>query len=190
MFQISSFPKYYQTDSELEQFRYRLKQEACPHCRRTGCLILHGYLYGYSEGTGSDQVIRGRRFFCCNKYRQKGCGGTFSILHSEFIHRFIIRANSLWTFLRAILEGFNIKEALAIARPNYSVSSGYRLWKRFIHSQPRIRTAILSLFPAHKSVSCLSSLPEIQTIQDLSCSFSTEICPVQVFQYRMQMSFF
>jgi hypothetical protein len=79
--------RYYRTEEEFEGIRSRLKNNPCPHCRITGCLILHGYLYGYKEDTSSKKVKRGHRIFCNNRLNRKvkGCGRTFSILISGFI---------------------------------------------------------------------------------------------------------
>ncbi|MCK5543067.1 MAG: hypothetical protein KAI40_10275, partial [Desulfobacterales bacterium] len=59
-----------------------LKIYACPHCNCCGCLILHGFLYGYDD---TDFVRRGHRIFCSNRNLRSGCGRTFPMLKSRFI---------------------------------------------------------------------------------------------------------
>jgi len=56
-----SILQFYSSEQNFAVIRSRLKLIFCPHCRRQGFLILHGYLYGYDSLA---LVRRGRRIFC------------------------------------------------------------------------------------------------------------------------------
>ena len=92
--------QFYNSAHDLKQFHLRIKQTPCPHCRSVGFLNLHGYLRGYNEKSAHKIIIRARRFFCCPRNQRKGCGRTFSIMAADVLKKFIIRAHSLWLFLR------------------------------------------------------------------------------------------
>ncbi len=79
----------------MRRCRRESKLLACPHCRRIGWLIGHGFLRGYASN-GRDQRLRGRRFFCSNRNRRRGCGRTCSVLLSIFLFRRTVRALHLW----------------------------------------------------------------------------------------------
>ena len=57
----------------------KLKVTACPHCKATGLLVLHGFLRGYDESSPREKTIRARRIFCSNRNNRQGCGRTFSV---------------------------------------------------------------------------------------------------------------
>ena len=76
--------RYYRDEEEFEDIRNNLKVNPCPHCLQKECLILHGYLYGYTEDTSSNVVKRGHRIFCSNRNKRKGERLWKDILHSAF----------------------------------------------------------------------------------------------------------
>lgn len=53
---------YLNNKNEFYQFRNKIKFIMCPHCGKSGFLICHGSLRGYSE-SGQEFIIRGQRFF-------------------------------------------------------------------------------------------------------------------------------
>ena len=109
--------KYCSTDEALQQYCYALKSRQCPHCAKAGFLVCHGFLRGYSA-TGSEQVVRGRRFLCSKRFRRSGCGRTYSVLLSEFIENFVVTAGILWRLLAAIEKGQSVAGAWR-ARRNF-----------------------------------------------------------------------
>jgi hypothetical protein len=188
MFHSRTIPKYYQSHFELQEFYHRLKLYPCPHCKATGYLILHGFLYGYPESPSSELIVRGRRFFCSNKHRRKGCGRTFSILEAVFIARFNIQSKTLWMFLVNLLGGMNIHEAFTNSARFLSPSSAYRIRKRFILHQSSLRTSLFQNLPLSKTYSCQTK-PEFHTIELLRSIFPLPSCPVTEFQTSFQASF-
>lgn len=168
--------------AQLNQYLEEIKITSCPHCGATGYLIGHGFLRGYSENAPT-QVIRGRRFFCSNRYRKKGCGGTFSVLLGEVLKRFVVRANTLWIFLQGIADGFNKSSAWQKAQSGFSVQSGYRLWQRFHQAQSYVRTLLCRRGPPPFVD---SEQPIAQLMQHFKSVFDSNTCPFESFQVAFQ----
>ena len=61
-----------------------------------------GFLRGYAE-RGSEQVLRGRRFFCSNRALRWGCGRTFSVALMNVLTGFVVRTLTLFRFAQAVL---------------------------------------------------------------------------------------
>lgn len=171
--------------AQLNQYLKQIKFVPCPHCGLTGYLIGHGFLRGYAE-TGQERVIRGRRFFCSNRYRRRGCGCTFSVLLARVMRRFTVRANTLWNLLQAVADGFNIKAGWQRAQTGYSVQSGYRLLRRFERSQTHIRTLLCRIRPPPDSD---SQQPLTQLMQHLKVAFASDSCPLESYQSNFQQPF-
>ena len=55
-----------------------IKSEQCPHCGKLYTLKSHGSLYGI-DPVKPEVARRVLRFYCSNRYSNKGCGKTFSI---------------------------------------------------------------------------------------------------------------
>jgi hypothetical protein len=181
--------RYYRTEEEFEGIRSRLKNNPCPHCRITGCLILHGYLYGYKEDTSSKKVKRGHRIFCNNRLNRKvkGCGRTFSILISGFIKNHILTALSVWSFLKNIKEKISLASSFRASGGIISDTGIYRIIRKFKENQVKIRT-LLTRIKEPPSLKHTNN-SAIQTIEHLKSAFSDSTCPVTEFQYHFQTSF-
>ena len=178
--------QFYKTEEEFQDTYSKLKLLMCPHCSVSGCLILHGYLYGYLEN-GMDRIKRGHRIFCSNRKRGIGCGRTFSILVSVFIKNFMISAHTLGCFLLKVTEGMSLAEAFRGSGTHMGQTSTYRLFRTFRYHQVRIRTLLTSLKdpPGLKHITD----PAIGTILHLKTVFKQSSCPVSQFQYHFQTSF-
>jgi len=181
---------YYNTEEEFEGIRLNLKHNPCPHCRNRGCLILHGYLYGYTEDTSSDVEKRGHRIFCSNRRKRKaqGCGRTFSVLMSGFIKKHTITANSTWKLLQNIKDNKSLVSACRKSDSAIQESGIYRIFRKFKDNQVSIRTLLMSL----KDPPSLKDTKDtaIQTIEHLKSTFTGSLCPVAEFQHHFQASFF
>jgi hypothetical protein len=179
--------RFYETETEFEDFYIRLKLIMCPHCNTMGCLIRHGYLYGYSE-TDTSSIKRGHRIYCSNRHQKKGCGRTFSVLASGFLKNFMISATSLWCFLLKIAEGLSFADAFRETGSLLREASPYRFIRKFKHNQVRIRTLLTGI----KDPPVLNYIrdPVIQTILHLKYVFDQSPCPISSFQHFFQTSFF
>ena len=166
---------------------HSLKLTLCPHCKAAGTLILNGKLYGYAENEGL-KSCRGVRIFCNNrKKRNNGCGHTFSVWAADKIRRSRVGAKTLWAFLKLVTCLGNTAQALRTLNMDFSLSSAYRIWKRFVFSQSHIRTA-LAKFSAAPHLPH-SSRPTEQTLAHLQAAFPGDPCPIAAFQYQLQISF-
>lgn len=181
--------RYYKDEEEFKDIRNNLKFNPCPHCLQKECLILHGYLYGYTEDTSSNVVKRGHRIFCSNrcKKKRKGCGRTFSILLSVFIKNHITSAKSVWKLLDNIKEDKSLVSALRSSGSNIKEAGIYRIIRRFKKNQAKIRTLLMNLKDPPSFKHTKNSV--IQTIEHIRTIFKDSTCPVSQFQYYFQTSF-
>ena len=135
-------PRFARDASALADGLLGMKLVACPHCRRTGALIGHGFLRGYAERS-SEQVVRGRRFFCSNRALRWGCGRTFSVALMTVLTGFVVRTLTLCCFAQAVLGGLTRRAAwLREAGGAFSLSSSYRLWRRLQGAQSALRSQL------------------------------------------------
>jgi len=203
---VYSLPSYIKNDTQFKKELYNIRASLCPHCNLMGNLICHGYLYGYAEDS-NEKVHRGRRIFCTNRKRNSnGCGKTFSILYSDFIKTFSIKAITLWRALKMIASGkpiykaftSNIEKTLnkhenksskhcdndipANDRPcsNYSISAAYAVWKSFKLNCFHIRSFLGKKRGPPKD--CSATDPHTTTILHLEETFPDSNCPVSTFQ--------
>jgi len=183
---IIKLQKYYKTEKEFKTIHQKLKLYYCPHCKKSGFLILHGYLRGNSEDTYTETIKRGHRIFCSNRRKQggNGCGKTIPILLCAFIKYFTITSNTVWTFLDNIKQGLNRLRALG--HTDLVASSIYRINERFKHNQTLIRTLLARI----KKPPDLNTVqdPVIATIIHLESVFKKH--PITEFQYCFQAPFF
>ena len=174
--------KYCSNESELLQYQRELKFVSCPHCGQVGFLICHGFLCGYAE-TGQEIAVRGRRIFCSNRYRRRGCGRTFSVLLADVLRGFVVRAGTLWRFVLGVIGGLSRKASWERVQTDFSLESGYRLWRRIQGAQSRIRELLCRERPPPQS---FSDEPLFQLVTHLQCVFASDQCPFAGFQTRFQ----
>ena len=177
----------YRSDlDELDQYRMKLKQEICPHCRALGFLIGHGFLRGYGENNREEE-IRGRRFFCSNRNRRQGCGRTFSVLLADRLGGFMLPATTLWSFLHRVRGGLTRKAAWEGLKGSFSLETAYRIWKRLQQAQSHIRTRLAN----HRDLyaSSETSNPLFELIDHLRGAFPMASCPIAAFQIQFQTPF-
>lgn len=168
--------------------RQNLKLTPCPHCKVAGTLILHGFLCGYGENDDCRKSRRGRRVFCNNRKQQdNGCGHTFSLWAAHTLKRLRLSADTLWRFVKLVLSLGNKAEALRTLNTDFSISSAYRIWKRFVNSQSHLRTTLTKCCPPPKLPDARQ--PVKQTIAHLEAVFPRESCPIVAFQMRLQTAF-
>ncbi len=144
-------PRFVTDEKELTSVLVNLKLRPCPHCRQSGALIGHGFLRGYAESS-SEREVRGRRFFCSNRALRRGCGRTFSVMLMTVLSGFIVRTTTLFRFATSVLSGLSRRAAwLAETNGAFSMSTGYRLWRRLSAAQSELRVRLSSEGPAPTS---------------------------------------
>ena len=90
---------FFQSAEDQDPLADRLKLTPCPHCKNVGCLIFHGFLYGFDDHSPPRKTVRARRLFCSNRHRRTGCGRTVSVWFADKIRRLSLSTGRLWRFL-------------------------------------------------------------------------------------------
>lgn len=175
------FAQYCNAPPEQDKHKVPLALHACPNpdCRRVGCLIRHGSLRGY--GQGSQRLVRGQRVVCSARRRRGavGCGKTFSILDADVLYRRQVRAPQLDAFFSGMLGGLSRRAAWAALGLLFSIRHGYRLWQAFVRRQLRLR-ALLSRLSAPPSSQ--QAAPALQVFEHLRAAFAGAPSAVAAFQ--------
>jgi hypothetical protein len=172
-------------EEQLDECVRQARFWPCPRCGRVGALVGHGLLVGYGED-GGFPVVRGRRFLCSNRHRQRGCGRTFSVLLDSVLRGFVVRALTLFELVVAIVSGLSIAAAWrSAAASRFSPTSGYRLWRRLRLWQPHLRARLARVAPAP---ACASTEPWAQLLAHLRQQPGTQ--PLAAFQLRFQLDLF
>ncbi len=175
--------KYFSSEFKLFQYQNEIKFVSCRHCGKVGFLICHGYLRGYSE-VGDKYVVRGCRFFCSNRFRKKGCGQTFSVFRDDVLRGFVVRTRTLWAYILAVLlDGMSRKAAWERFAKDFTLSNGYRIWRRVLNSQIHIRALLLRERPPPNS---FSKEPMTQLLEHFRSVFPFADCPFSSFQNHFQ----
>jgi hypothetical protein len=176
--------KYVPDEDALDGFKSSVKLLPCPHCRRVGALVGHGFLRGYAD-TGGDQVVRGRRFFCSNRFRRPGCGRTFAVLLAGVLARFVVRLPTLFSFAHAVLAGASRRAAwkATVARA-MSLQTAYRLWRRLCKTQVSLRARLCRVCPPPDST---AAEPMAQLLQHMQRAFPQAACPLSAFQTHFEV---
>lgn len=171
---------------EFESVYAKLKTTACPHCKRVGTLVRHGFLRSYDEQHPRKKAVRARRIFCNNRKQSVGCGRTFSVWAADKIKRLFLTADSLWKFLKQAVESGNKFQAFQSLKSGLSDSAPYRIWKRFHEAQSAIRTALGRL---GKPPKIAHPDPAHQTLSHLAATFGDHPCPIAAYQVTLQTFF-
>lgn len=148
--------------------------------------MLHGFLRGYGRNNKPGEK-RGRRIFCSNRGKHFGCGRTFSILFSDCIKTFSIRATELWSALKKIANGEPIYKACE-DNSRFSKSFSYHIWRTF-----KLNTAHIRSFLGKKRGppdSLTLCCPHTTTILELEKVHQGTRCPVSAFQESNNAPFF
>ncbi len=177
-------PPAFATDAgELSEFLVHAKHWRCPHCGREGTLIGHGQLSGYGEA-GAFPVLRGRRLLCSSKRRKNpGCGRTCSTLLAGVIRGFVLRTVTLLRFIVGVIGGQSRRAAWQTTGTTMTLSTGYRLWRRFGLAQSRLRSQLAARCapPA-----CSSPEPLAQLLAHLHLALPDAKCVLSDFQVTFQ----
>lgn len=149
----------------------KIKSTPCKHCKKQGYINAHGKLLGIAISLPLP-ATRGLRFFCSNRYSNKGCGRTFSILFASMLPKQSLRTRHLEAFFNNLLKHNNVHAAWHHSSIPFSITSAYRWFARF--------KANLHLIRAQLKVDAKpylndTSPPEILTIKLLknSCPSAT-----------------
>ncbi len=184
--------RIFASQQELADFYAKLKITPCPHCNQTGSLIKYGFLRGYDKDHQLHKTVRAARVFCSNRRvagcgRAAGCGRTFSVWIADKIKRLFLSADSLWEFLTQAVATSNKLAAFRTLNSGLSDSAPYRIWKRFLQAQTKIRTALAQLCQPPQLT---SQQPAELTLAHLKVAFDQHaLAPIAAFQATLQAFF-
>ena len=177
-------PEYIRNEQDLKQVHEKLKLTLCPHCKKMGMLILHGYI------KNNKNIIKAHRVFCSNRNNRTGCGKTFSIYYADYIKNISVASDILWKFLKYILHGLSIEIAYKELGDFVllELRTFYRYWRAFKQKQFIIRSNIYT--PSKSPPTNLYPSPYHETIAHLKrvCK-KPDQCPVTEYQLIFQCSF-
>ena len=176
---------YFPSVKKISNYLDRLKLLSCPHCHNTGFLNKHDTLHGPWKNKRS-KIFRGRRAFCSNRGGKAGCGKTISLILSSYIKSYSVPSAAFWQFLVFILAGKNVHHIFCLSEFLFSLTTHYRLYKRFLLNQTKIRTCLCREHSAPKS-----NYPEPlkQTIEHMLFFFKDCHNPAGAFQNQFQTAF-
>ncbi len=172
---------------EADDLLAKLKITPCPHCKKLGSLIKHGFLRGYDRNHRLNKTVRAARVFCSNRHRATGCGRTFSVWVADRIRHLYLSADSLWQFLTGAVSSGNKLQAFRNLNSGLSDSTPYHIWRRFLKAQVAIRTALAALCePPQVESGCPAEL----TLAHLQMVFKEHpLSPIAAFGAALQTFF-
>ena len=183
MYRSAHPPRFVSSVGQLDECLRSAKLRRCPHCKRSGTLIGHGYLRGYAERS-TELVVRGRRLFCSDRFLGRGCGRTVAILLDHLLPRHTVCTTTLLDFVKAIVGGASRRAAWQTASSKaLGLTSGYRLWRRLQLAQSYLRTKLSSVTDPTESA---ATEPFVQLLEHIQTTFAVERCPFSSFQSRLQ----
>ena len=183
---MSGTTAYVSCREGIAAHRLELKQKRCPFCGLVGWLIGHGYLRGCGP-EGEAEAVRGGRVFCSNRHRRGGCGRTFSVMLSWVLRHSPVSAGRVWRFLQNVAKGQSRAAAWRCSGEDFTVSAGYRVWKRWLRNQARLRSLLLD-WSGSEPASTLGD-PLAGTLEHLVVVFASPDCPIRAFQEHFQQPF-
>jgi hypothetical protein len=179
---VGDVHQFTSNEHEWTAFVERLKLTACPHCRRVGMLVRHGFLRGFDDTSPRRKTVRARRIFCSNRRRRSGCGRTFSVWIASKIRGLGLTSRGLLAFLQRAVAGSLVAAIRDTTCPR-SDRTLRRIWKRFDRGQSRIRTALLGRAPPPESLNTPARRPDAaQVLAHLHAAFPHTDCPIAAFQ--------
>ena len=170
----------------LDRALRRLKRTRCPHCGRIGTLNRHDTMQGNDWGAHGKQGIRGRRAWCSNRGRRKGCGRTTAFVLADVLPRHGVRAPMLGRLLDGLRRGGSVSRIWNGGRFAAPVETIYHLLQRLRRRLDWLRATLCRICSPPPSG---YRDPLRQTAEHLHCAFPTAPCPVAAFQYAFQTPF-
>lgn len=133
------------------------------------------------------KAVRARRVFCSNRGIRPGCGRTISVWRADKIRRVCVSTRLVWRFLqRVVADG--IAAATRTIDGRLSARAWQQLWRRFLHGQSTLRTALLGWCrPPPESATASRHAPVAQVLAHLQAAFPDADCPITAFQHSLRI---
>ncbi len=173
---------FYRSEAEWAAVVERLKLTPCPHCRAVGTLVRHGALVGFDDARPPRRTLRARRVFCSDRHRRPGCGRTVSVWRADVIRRVGLTTRTVWGLLRRAVA-VTLAAAVRGTPTHRSERTLRRLWRRFDHSQSRLRTALCAQCPPPTGPPDPGPRPALaQVLAHLVAAFPDPVDPLAAYQ--------
>lgn len=163
-----------------------IKAKPCRHCSRTGYIKSHGRLQGIGVDSPK-RTIRGLRFFCSNRYSNKGCGRSFSVFLSTVIANHSLNTKYLLAFIKHFLNSPNTHAAWHSSSIPFSLCSTYRWVKKLSLNQSTIRHMLHRNTPPPNTA---KDNPLHTTLTYLLKAFPKKNDPLSCFQHHHDTGIF
>jgi len=122
-------------------------------------------------------------FFCSNRYSNKGCGRTLSILWSHLIARTSLAAGDLLKLIAAYSSGQSVHQIWSSGNFPLSLTSAYRWIARWHRQRGHIRSQLARIRPPPHLPGASANT---STFQHLHEAFPQDPCCIAAFQSRLQ----
>lgn len=147
-----------------------VKSKQCPHCGKIHTLKSHGSLYGV-DPVKPEKSRRALRFYCSNRYSNKGCGQTFSVYFKSIIPYHTVRSSHLSDFFRLLLQGCTVHMAWYSSLIPFSLRSASSWLIKLKLNLSSLRSKLHELM---KNISPTHLSPEMETLNMLKEHFSQD----------------
>lgn len=117
-----------------------------------------------------------------------GCGCTFSVLFGFQMARFMVSLSVLFAFVASVVGGKTRHGAWkSMAGHAMSLQTAYRLWKRLVGSQHRVRSRLCTVAPPPPSQ---SNAPVAHLLEHMTLLWPSASCGFEEFQLHFQVALF
>lgn len=125
--------------------------------------------------------MRGRRVFCSNRGRRKGCGLTFPIFLANILPRHSVTAAIFWQLLLGLLAGSSLKSVAQGLRLPFALETLYGVTRRL-----RRRLDVVRTFLCREQMPPQSAHSDalLQTVEHFAALFAGSA--IQEFQLHFQ----
>lgn len=125
---------FYPDIESLDAFTFSLdgqgEQIQCKHCRQSGQMISHGFIYKQHAPAEKEPV--GKRVFCSNRYGRSGCGKTHQLYVAHCLPYRRYGAAQLRIFLTSLLLERSLEDAYEAATGQVEPRNAWRWLKRLM----------------------------------------------------------
>jgi hypothetical protein len=154
----------------------RLYLWTCANCNKVGSLRRHSH-YFRVDPKGKEPIHHGQRVFCSNRYKNKGCGKTFTLQISVKLPRLHHLTKDINDFLLHYSDSQNAIKSWKASVSYYAcICQPYRLLSFIKKSLPKLKAALGLLT---KPPDGIFANPVLQVIKQLILTSPNIDSPVQ-----------
>lgn len=169
-------------------FCEKIKATRCKHCKKSRTFKSHGFLYGVCVKS-SGKAIRGLRFFCSNRYSNKGCGRSLSVFYNTCIPYHTVKSHHLVLILKLLQSGTTVHKAWYQSRLPFSSQTAAQWVNKFKLNLSQIRHKLYNLATEQiRKIRYSEQTVEMETLDLLETHFTDSDFIAQM-QSKFQLPF-